>query len=275
MSGGIDPISMFSLGTVTLPTQTRHYDAQFELGLRGAIDHQTINNGADSINCSAIALYAGDSWLPMQTIVERELAKRTERFKPRIYRYLISHVTPWIDAGREVRKWIYLRLVVEEQGPDGERGWRLLSHEQQYVEEGTGRNRRVIRIRGLPPEEQAVRYALEARRARCSATADRKARERADSGVATYVRSILDMDPDALIPASWAQAGLIEQAYVGKRLDRAADVVREAHHRLELTRDRLTVWGHALNNALHDAKVNRPAIIPLPGDDADALDTLI
>ncbi|MCJ2060595.1 hypothetical protein MKL09_29230 [Methylobacterium sp. J-048] len=274
MSGGIG-LDMFSLGTVRLQTQTRHYDAQFELGLRGVIDHQTINNCADDINCSAIALYAGDNWLSMKSIVERELAARTERFKPRIYRYLISHVTPWIDAGREVRKWLHLRLVVEEQGPDGERGWRLLSHEQQYAGEGTGRNRRVIRIRGLPPEQQAARYALEARRARCAATADRKARERADKAIAVYVRSILDSDPDFLIPASWAASGHIEGAYVGKRLDNAADIVRDAHHRLQLTRDRLTIWGHALNCGLHDATVNRPAIIPLPGDDADALGTLI
>ncbi|TXM71416.1 hypothetical protein FV226_15235 [Methylobacterium sp. WL12] len=272
MSSGLD---MFSLGTVKLPEKTRHYDTHFEVGLRAPIDHRDINNAAESINLSVIALYAGDHWLNMQSIVKRDLAARTERYKPGVYRYTISHATPWLDAGRVVRTWLHLRLVVEEPGPAGHRGWRLLSHEQMFAGEGKGRNRRVIRIRGLPPEEQAARYALEARRAKCAATADRKAREAADKAIAVYVRSILDADPDFLIPASWAASGHIEDGYVGKRLDAAADVVRDAHHRLQLTRERLTIWGHALNCGLHDATVNRPAIIPLPGDDADALGTLI
>ncbi|MGU3287177.1 hypothetical protein [Methylobacterium mesophilicum] len=272
MSAGITYETMFDLGTVPLPRERRRYVESFELGLDRPSRYRDPLAAADKIETDALVTYGTDSWLSINDLVAREQADWRDERRCRLPPVRL----PWEWAGRSVKDWLAVGLVVEEPGPDGARGWRLLSHERQYLEEGEGRNRRVVRVRGLPPEQQAARYALEQRRERTAATWDRKARNKFDDWVANSVKAILAADLDFVVPALWARSGMIEDGYVGARLDQAADIVRGAHHRLEMTRPRLELWSRILLNAESVAQhTPRAAEIVLPDDDADALDALI
>lgn len=255
MSAGITHETLFDLGTVPLPRERRRYVESFDVGLDSPSRYRDLLTAAAEIETHALVTYGTDSWLSIDDLVAREQADWRDERRCRLPPVRL----PWEWAGRSVRDWLAVGLVVEELGPDGTRGWRLLSHERQYVEEGKGRNRRVVRVRGLPPEQQAARYALERRRERTAATWDRKARTKFDDRVAASVKMILAADTDFVVPALWACSGMIEDSYVGARLDQAADIVRGAHHRLEMTRPLLELWSRILLNSESVAQ-------PPPGD---------
>ena len=272
MTATITYETMFDLGTVPLPRERRRYVESFEVELNRPSRYRDPLAAADRIETDALVTYGLDSWLSMDELVAREQANWRDERRCRLPPVRF----PWEWAGQSVRDWLAVGLVVEEPGPDGTRGWRLLSHERQFVEEGEGRNRRVVRVRGLPTEQQAARYSLERRRKRTAATWDRKARIRFDDCVADSVKVILAADPDFVVPASWLHSGMIEDSYIGARLDQAADIVRGVHHRLEMARPLLELWSRILLNSKSLAQhIPRVAQIILPDDDADALNTLI
>ncbi|MBE7197157.1 MAG: hypothetical protein INR70_05055 [Parafilimonas terrae] len=187
----------------------------------------------------------------------------------------------WRDAGNLVFYGLMLGLIEEQVGPNGRRGWHLLDKEPHFIIVGTGAQRSVRQVRGLPPDQQRQQDKREATARKRAATLDRKAREKADATIGHQVRSILRSDPASTIPELWIRRGWIPEWLQGTRLDAAATVVREAHHAAEMDRPALKVWIRVLEREAIVA-IGRPekrrrqlAALPeravIPDADADAL----
>ncbi|MCG5246918.1 hypothetical protein LPC10_17470 [Methylorubrum sp. B1-46] len=234
------------------------------------------------VNADVIEAWGLDDWLDRLTIVDRHSSSLRARFNR--YKGMPAEPRTWADAGNLVHHALRLSLVAEETGPDGERGWRILDREPHWIVVGTGYHREARQVRGLPPAEQAVVDKAEARKRKLSATLDRKARHAADERIANRVRQILQYDPASLVPKHWARLGYVPAWLPGTRLDAAAAIVREAHHTVEMDRERLRGWLSYLGTESLCA-LSRPSrrqaerdALPehaqLPDDDAAALGAL-
>lgn len=235
------------------------------------------------VNRDLILIFDEDAWLPRQTIVERYAIAMQNRLAR--YHGMPDEPRTWADAGNVIHHGLALGLVAEETGPAGDRGWRLLDAEPNWIVTGTGRQRECRQVRGLPATEQDAVDRAEATRRKLNATLDRKAREKADDRIDRAVRDILRADPASVVPAIWARRGCVPQWLPGTRLDAAAQVVREAHHAMEMGRPALKVWisDLAMEAVIALGRPRRqqaerdalPAAIEIPADDADALEVLL
>lgn len=235
------------------------------------------------VNADMIAVWGADEVLGRASIVDRYSARMRARFMR--YRGTVEEPRTWSDAGNLVHHAIRLRLLREQTTDTGERGWRILDRQPHWIVVGTGAQRTLRQVGGLPPEQQAVVDKAEATARKRSATLDRKARERAEARIARAVRNILAEDPDTLVPASWASLLWIPSWLPGTRLDAAAAIVGEAHHAGEINRHSVGAWIRILETeavmAIGRREQHRrelaalPEHAEIPADDADALGGLL
>lgn len=192
--------------------------------------------------------------------------------------------TPWHDAGVIVRYGLRVDMLAAETGPEGQRMWRLLTHEQTWIKfrDDDGRTH-YIQVRGLPPVQQAARHAYEAevREAEAVAAALRSARPRGrvarsylelDAAVEPLLRKLLVLDPDALVGHALVRIGALPPEFRTARVDAAVPTLA-AHHRHA---------GFDVATCLHWLRVIRRRVAaveaagpkPPPSDDANALGSL-
>lgn len=235
------------------------------------------------VNADVLAVWGEDEVLGRASIVDRYSARMRARFAR--YQGGAENPRTWGDAGNLLHHALRLGLIREQATETGERGWRILDRRPHWVVVGTGAQRTLRQIGGLPPEKQAVVDAASARQAKLTATLDRKAREKADARIAQAVRNILHEDPDTLVPASWVALHWVPVWLAGTRLDAAATIVREAHHAGEIDRPSLRHWIRILETeavvAIGRREQHRrelaalPEHAEIPTDDADALGGLL
>jgi hypothetical protein len=235
------------------------------------------------VNADVIAVWGEDEVLGRAAIVERLSARMRANFSR--YHGTAENPRTWGDGGNLVHHALLLGLIREQTTETGERGWRILDRRPHWIVVGTGAQKTLRQIGGLPPEKQAVVDKASARQARLTATLDRKARERADARIAQAVRNIIHEDPDTLIPASWVALHWIPVWLAGTRLDAASAIIREAHHAGEIDRPSLKHWIRILETeavvAIGRREQHRrelaalPEHASIPNADADALGGLL
>lgn len=235
------------------------------------------------VNELALRIWGDDDQLARLEIVEAYGFEMRRRF--RRYAGTLDHPLMWWDAGIIVHRAVQLGLVAEACDPTGDRRWKLLSREPMWITVGQGRRRILRQVRGLPPAEQDAQHRREAGLRKRGATLDRKARGGADHRIAILVRDILRNDPLSVIRPHWVREGWVPLWMLGSRLDAAASIVREAHHKAEMDRKTLRAWLRALNldvrisatRALQRAaeQASLPGKIEIPPDDVAALEAIL
>lgn len=235
------------------------------------------------VNADVIAVWGADDVLGRAAIVERLSSRTRARFDR--YQGTVEQPKTWADAGNLIHHALRLRLVREETTATGERGWRILHRQPHWIVVGTGAQRALRQVGGLPPEQQAVVDKAEATARKRKATLDRNARLKADDRIAQAVRNILDADPSSLVPHHWASYDFVPTWLPGTRLDACAGIVREAHHAAGMDRPTLKIWTRHLETEAvmaigrREQRLREQAALPehaeIPAADDIALEALL
>jgi hypothetical protein len=105
-------------------------------------------------------------------------------------------------VGNHVAWGLHLGLLVEGQGPDGERVWTMPDREPRYAIIGG----KAVQIRGLPPEAQAAMDKRRRAAAKRKVTMARRHADRLAPAIASALSAILDEDFEIPVPARWSPA---------------------------------------------------------------------
>lgn len=215
------------------------------------------------------AIFGTDDALGAADLVPRWAALMREKFPKAIWASIPvgSIVSQHCEGAGNLIHWgVAFDLVTQEAGPDGQSRWRLVRTEPTFAVD-PNRAWGTIRIRGLPPEQQAAQYRRETRLRKLHATLDRKARNKADAEIQRRVAAMVELDPDGLFDAPILQARLPEICN-GRRLDEIVTILVDTHHRLGMTRDELRIWIRDLGREFHARQwTNRQGIFRWRRDD--------
>lgn len=150
-------------------------------------------------------------------------------------------------VGNHVAWGMHLGLLVEADGPDGERVWTMPDRQMRYGIIGG----RAVQIRGLPPEAQAFMDKRLRTAAKRAATMARRHADRLAPAIAADMSAILDADFGIPIPAGWSPL------YVAPDIVERWPLLKEAFgllldvHR-DWPKDRQDAWRAAVAATLHE-----------------------
>ncbi|TXM91065.1 hypothetical protein [Methylobacterium sp. WL116] len=144
-------------------------------------------------------------------------------------------------VGNYVAWGLHLGLLMEADGPDGERVWTMPDRQVRYGIIGG----KAVQIRGLPLEAQAAMDKRLRTSAKHAATMARRHADRLAPAIAADLSAILDADFSTPIPATWATL------YVAKDIMARWPLLKDAFgllldvHR-DWTKDRQDGWRSAV-----------------------------
>ncbi|WP_375453429.1 hypothetical protein [uncultured Methylobacterium sp.] len=200
------------------------------------------------------ALFGGDDALDAEALVPRWAVLMRHKDLRGGWRsipegtVILAH---WQGMGNLLHWGAVFELITTEAGPDGQPLWRRVRKEPSFViDTRPGRDWQTIRIRGLPPEQQAAVYAEEQRLRRLRATLDRNARDRADADIAAVVAEMVKNNPDFVAGDQHALRQRLPEICHDRSIAAVAPMIADAHQRLAMCRSDLKSWKKELANAL-------------------------
>lgn len=143
-------------------------------------------------NAFLIDLFEGRDGLTPADLIAAAEGYRTPRG------WSIEFTTDYV--GNYVAWGMHLGLLLEADGPDGERVWTMPDRQARYGIIGG----KAVQIRGLPSEAQAAMDKRLRTAAKRAATLARRHADRLAPAIAADLSAILDADFGIPIPASWA-----------------------------------------------------------------------
>lgn len=152
-------------------------------------------------------------------------------------------------VGNYIAWGLHLGLLLEDDGPDGERVWTMPDRQARYGIIGG----KAVQIRGLPPDAQAAMDKRLRTAAKRASTIARRHADRLAPAIAADLSAILDADFGISIPASWATIYVPPDIMARwPKLKDAFGLLLDVHR--DWTRDRQDGWRSAVAVTLTETR---------------------